>query len=470
MPPQQGEVSLLTLFADVHYYISPPSQTPPHHRFDKGSYVYLYHNPMRQTGRIEVANHAGTPNQDAFAGQLDTIKLEQTYKHPCLFTLTIDAYRSHAGSPPTSPHQDTSQWHLPTPDPMNQGKYMYRLHTIDLYFWTPDDANLFLDSMRRVLQPHQLQVVRNPNATPTPLEHKNDALSPVIARLESAAISHSSRSPSISTTQSFPGPPSAPAPSTGTPSEQPPNYAPMAYNPAAPAAPEPIAHREKTPPPPDAANGTGLGNAAMQDQHASQYGNPLQTSFAPQPTSGPYIPGPPAPGQGFTGPPGVQRTNTSGSIPGPPTSPPSFAPPPSAPPTAQYSGQTPPPPGLQRASTIPAQQYANYPGSPGFPPGPQSPPAHGNLPSPGFAPQQQYQPIASPPVGGYTQYSYGSTSSQVAGTNPNIHQQLYRPSEQEASVVDNENPAAARNSNMGKRVDKVEKGVGKFLKKLDKKF
>lgn len=36
--------------------------------------------------------------------------------------------------------------------------------------------------------------------------------------------------------------------------------------------------------------------------------------------------------------------------------------------------------------------------------------------------------------------------------------------------MDNENPAAARNSNMGKRVDKVEKGVGKFLKKLDKKF
>jgi hypothetical protein len=85
MPPQQGEVSLLTLcvevsctssrlltfssFADVHYYLSPPTHNPPHHRFDKGSYVYLYHNPMRQTGRVEVANHAGTPNQDAFAGR-----------------------------------------------------------------------------------------------------------------------------------------------------------------------------------------------------------------------------------------------------------------------------------------------------------------------------------------------------------------------------------------------------------------
>ncbi|CAO2657350.1 Nn.00g034760.m01.CDS01 [Neocucurbitaria sp. VM-36] len=471
MPPQQGEVSLLTLFADIHYYFSPPTQTPPHHRFDKGSYVYLYHNPMRQSGRIEVANNAGTPSQDAFAGQLDNVKIEQTYKHPCLFTLTVDASRGQNGSPASSPHQDMSQWHLPAHDPTNQGKYMYRLHTVDLYFWTPDDANLFLDSLRRVLQPHQLQIVRNPNATPTHSEHKSDALSPVIARLESAAISHSSRSPSISTPLSFPGPPTAPAPASSPPNEQPPNYAPMAYNPAAPAAPEPIAHREKTPPPPDAVNGTGLGAAAYQDHQASQYGNPLQTSFAPQSTSGPYVPGPPAPGQGFSGPPSVQRTNTSGSIPGAPQSPPSFAPPPSAPPPGQYSGQTPPPPGLQRTSTMPTQQYANYPGSPGFPPAPQSPPAHASLPSPGFPPQQQYQPLASPPVGGYNQYSYGSTSGQVPGTSPgDLHQQLYRPSEQEANVVDHENPAAPRNSNIGKRVDKVEKGVGRFLKKLDKKF
>jgi hypothetical protein len=350
---------------------------------------------------------------------------------------------------------------------------MYRLHTVDLYFWTPEDGSLFLDSLRRVLQPHQLQVIPNPQATPTHAEHKNDALSPVIARLESAAISHSSRTPSFSGNQTFPGPPTAPALASSPPAEQ--QYAPMAYNPAAPAAPEPIAHREKTPPPPDANDGTGLGAAAAQDQHAAQYGNPFQTSFAPQPTSGPYKPGPPGPGHGFSGPPpGVQRTNTSGSFPGPPQSPPSFAPPPSAPPLGQHDGQT-PPPGIQRTSTMPTSQYANYPASPGFPPGPQSPPVHSSLPSPGFPPQQ-YQPLASPPPGGYTQFQYSSTSGQVPGTNPhsvpqNMHQQLYRPSEQEASVVEHSNPnPVQRNSNMGKRVDKVEKGVGKFLKKLDKKF
>jgi hypothetical protein len=64
-------------FADIHYFISPPSQKPPHHRFDKGSYVYLYHNPIRQTGRIEIANHAGTPDQDAFAGR-------KSARLPCL--------------------------------------------------------------------------------------------------------------------------------------------------------------------------------------------------------------------------------------------------------------------------------------------------------------------------------------------------------------------------------------------------
>jgi hypothetical protein len=56
-------------FADVHYYFSPPTTKPPHHRFDKASYVYLYHSPIQQRGRIEIANHAGTPDQDAFNGR-----------------------------------------------------------------------------------------------------------------------------------------------------------------------------------------------------------------------------------------------------------------------------------------------------------------------------------------------------------------------------------------------------------------
>jgi hypothetical protein len=72
--------------------------------------------------------------------------------------------------------------------------------------------------------------------------------------------------------------------------------------------------------------------------------------------------------------------------------------------------------------------------------------------------------MASP---GFPPYSYGGTPGQ----GQDLHQQLYRPTESEAGVVNHENPnAPQRNSNIGKRVDKVEKGIGSFLKKLDKKF
>jgi hypothetical protein len=385
--------------------------------------------------------------------------MEQSYKHPCLSTLTVDAFRSQNGSAASSPQQDLSQWHLPTADPQNNGKYMYRIHAVDIYFWTPEDASLFLDSVRRVLQPQQLQILANPQAAPAQSDYKNDLMNPVVAKLERAAISHSSRSPSLnlSTQQSFPGPPTAPAPTSSPPTaDSHGNFAPMAYNPAAPAAPEPIAHREKTPPPLDAADGTGLNAAAYNDhQHAQQYGNPLQTSFAPQPTSGPYVPGPPSRTSTFSGPPqppGVSRTNTVGSILPPPQSPPSFAPPP---------GQA------------PVQQFASHPGSPGFAPSVQSPgaPSQSPLPSPGYAPQQ-YQPMASPPPGGYAQYQYGSTTPQPTGADGyGVHQQLYRPTEQEAQIKNHAAPGGPQaKSNMGKRAEKLEKGIGGFLKKLDKKF
>jgi hypothetical protein len=51
-----------------------------------------------------------------------------------------------------------------------------------------------------------------------------------------------------------------------------------------------------------------------------------------------------------------------------------------------------------------------------------------------------------------------------------MHQQLYRPTEQEAGTVGNEPAAKQSSSNIGRRAEKVEKGVGRFLKKLDKKF
>lgn len=92
------------------------------------------------------------------------------------------------------------------------------------------------------------------------------------------------------------------------------------------------------------------------------------------------------------------------------------------------------------------------------------------LPSPGYT-QQPYQPLASPPIGGFGQYQYGSTAAQNPANNPYAtHQQLYRPTEHEASIKDHEKPNQARSSNLGKKAEKMEKGVGRFLKKLDKKL
>lgn len=93
MPPLSGEICLLTLsvtvirvhssildvsrscgnlilpsFADVHYYFAVPSSRSIRDRFDKGSYVYLYHIPTQRKLRLEIANAAGTPDQDAFNG------------------------------------------------------------------------------------------------------------------------------------------------------------------------------------------------------------------------------------------------------------------------------------------------------------------------------------------------------------------------------------------------------------------
>lgn len=55
-------------YADVHYFYGPPTAKPPHHRFDKSSYVYLYENISRRRARLEIANNAGTPDQDSFDG------------------------------------------------------------------------------------------------------------------------------------------------------------------------------------------------------------------------------------------------------------------------------------------------------------------------------------------------------------------------------------------------------------------
>lgn len=68
-PPIHSAVTLTAgRYADVHYYFGEPGPRPANHRFDKESYVYLYGDARARKGRIEIANHAGTAEQDAFTG------------------------------------------------------------------------------------------------------------------------------------------------------------------------------------------------------------------------------------------------------------------------------------------------------------------------------------------------------------------------------------------------------------------
>src|ERR1700712_3311097 len=101
---------------------------------------------------------------------LDAARVEYSYRQPNLFTIIVDT------NPPSgsSPQNDLSQWHIPSFDLRGENKYMYKIHTIDIYLWKADDASLLLDSFKRVLHAHQLQV---DGAPPVPHPEFRDSMS-----------------------------------------------------------------------------------------------------------------------------------------------------------------------------------------------------------------------------------------------------------------------------------------------------
>jgi hypothetical protein len=516
-------------FTDVHYYFNNPSSKPVHHRFSKGSYTYIYHNPTDRRAKLEIANHAGTPEQDAFSGCLDAVKsLNYSYKQPTLFTLILD-----------QPSVVQAEWHLGTYDEHNEQKYLYKIHTIDIYLWTEKDAATLLGHLQNILPLEKLDIRNAPVSSKASLAEHRDSMSPVVQQLEKTAIGthFHPRAESTASVHSFPGPPAS-AQSGGVAISPPPAQqqqqlhqpAPMAYNPAAPIAPEPIAHREKTPPPVDDASGSGA--PSTLGYGSTQYAtlpHGFQPSFQPSMPNTPqqsYFSGPPQAQQrqssygSLPGPPhgtppsSIQRTQ-SGSLPPPPPPQPGQGPSPAQytpsfgpPPTSQSAQPSSPPPNQtafnrQSSFGMPVQQFASYPPQlPGFlnhqaqpqqqqPPTPSAPPSYNNhtpLNSPGLPPQQQAAQIA-----GYSSFSYASTQQQAQPGAYNaqgayagdVHNQLYRPTEVEsAAQLGNKSkmphvppqPGQERKDSfsgkykVNERVDKVEKGVGRFLKKLDSKW
>lgn len=398
---------------------------------------------------------------------LDKVHLRYSYKHTCLVTLTVGDVEGY------------EEWHLPTYDPHNQNKYHYKLHSLDIYFWTHQDALQFVNGIRRVLPPAQCEVLDEPG--PPPREPAE--VSAVVQQLEKAAISESktdsAQSSAPQTTNggaapTFPGPPRSAGTGTGTgtsgptPPPQPQQYAPMAYNPAAPAAPEQVRHREKTPPPED-----GVANP-LQQTLAYDATTPFSPGLAPSGV-GPLSPGVP--------PPNVQHPPGAPTFPGPPqhsVSSPGFAPQGfgSLGGHAAAMSQAPPAhPGIARAATMPAHGAPSPLASPGlaspglaspygfgtFPPG-QYTPGVTHTPTPPAAGAGVPPPPPPPPPPGAPPQGHVHAQNEYAA-----HPQYYVP-EGHGQGHGQYKPKPEARGRLEEGAMRLEKGVTGMLRKFEKKF
>ncbi|KAJ0423957.1 hypothetical protein BJY00DRAFT_277757 [Aspergillus carlsbadensis] len=498
MPPLPGDERVLTIFADIHYYFTAPTPKPALHRFDKRSYLYLYHNAAQQKTRIEVANNPGTPDQDAFSGTLDHAHLRHSTTFPTRCTLTVDGQAQSQGGlafPPPPGSANLYDWQLPTGNPTGENAFQ-RLHTLDIYFWSQGDADQFLDSIELYLPRTQLETDRHPFPRPP----EASTTSTIVQQLENVATTdpayqngqtRNSQSEAVLSPAPIGIPPPPPTGGPAQPVQQAPSvsplsveqkresaqFTPLPYNPAAPAAPEPIKHREKTPPPPDAANGTGLA-AAIAADNGVPYQPPTQTSgYAPPPPQAqPATYGLPG---GYASPPSAGLTRTN-----------SFPP--------QAPIQSPPTlPSYSPRSSIQSPPISTYPPSYQAPINPANPTAHL------YGAQQQQQQPQQPPsfygtqvpaIAGYSNYSYDQSSSnpaaqhqhhqhrhhhhhhQPSGSEYDIHNQMYRPTESEANshLQDHAKLAVQNQAQRPRKLEdsaaRVESSVNRFFKKLEKKL
>jgi hypothetical protein len=449
MAAQPGEENVATLFGDIHYFYAPPEKRPRHHRFDKGSYVYLFENANDRRCRIEIANQPGAEDQDAFDGFLDQAHVRYSYKQHCAVSLTVPQTASQ------------NEWHLPTYDPRNEAKYHYKLHSLDIYFWTQKDALQFVNGVRRVLPQNQVEVLDEPSP-PAPQQH-HPAMNSVVQNLENVAISDpqygapaptgsrqgQQASASGSTEPGAMGMPPPPPP------PQPANFAPMAYNPAAPAAPETVRHREKTPPP-DEDPLNPLAVAVAYDYHKQPFtpGIPPTPQFPPGGITSPGLPPHGLASPGLPPQQGLQRSQTTPMHSG--LASPGF--------TSPFGGGLPgmPPPPPQQQSQQQSQQHIQHQHIQQQPQQQPTPP----LASPG---------LPGPGASGYQNYPYGQhQQQQPAGSmDYSIHQQVYRPMSHETSATGTPQPYQAKQEPRGRleeNAGRLERGVSGMFKKFEKKF
>ena len=462
-----------------------------------------------------------------FAAMESTI-VRQSHKHPTLCTVTVDGYGSHDEGTASPVRQPEHHWRLPNTDPRNEGKYLFRLHTLDIYFWTVEDASTFIAFARKQLEINQLEIVDVPS---TPASH-DQAMSPVVQNLENVAIQdpayhngQTRNSRTDSTGKISPpkmgnsgeanrlGMPKAQTPKAFQPQEipKPPSsttFQPLAYNPAAPPAPEPIKHREKTPPPVDAEAGTGLAAAALRDHSQAAlpqssmsrppYGHPHSSGlFSPQPAQShsPSFASPnPSAGYADSQSSAGYRASSVSSLPPPPpksgrgsvspyTPTPSFAAPPQSPSkstsvhTQQAVAAFSAPPQDSAApfyskSSAPLQSPATEILGDSYVAGVRQPLQHLHPQYADYTP-----PGHEPPIGGYSSYQYSQQQQQQhphhhhnEGNEYDIHSQVYRPTEEEAHGRKPSKPSKQPQGRVEQGVENVDKKVNRFFKKLEKKI
>jgi len=229
----------------------------------------------------------------------------------------------------------------------------------------------------------------------------------------------------------------------------------MAYNPAAPAAPEAVKHREKTPPPED-----GVANPLHQTLvHDAQ--TPFSPGLAP---SGFAAHGPLSPA---FAPPTFQHPAGAPSFPAPPVASPGFAPHGFGSLSGHAGGlgqHQPVHPGITRSVTMPAHGVATplaspgiaspysvaaFPGHAAYTPGvshTSTPPATTGIASPPVA-----APAPAPAQAGPSQNEYA------------VHQQFYVPESQYK-------PPKEVRGKLEENAGRLERGVTGMFKKFEKKF
>jgi hypothetical protein len=375
---------------------------------------------------------------------------------------------SQVESSPVSPHSpdgSQEQWLLPFTDPRGQSKRNLRLHTLDIYFWTCEDADQFLNAVERILPPQQLESDRHAHSQAV----EDPIVSTVVENLENVAISDPAyQNGQTKDSRSEPNPTVQEAPK-----EEQTDYTPLAYNPAAPAAPEPIKHREKTPPPEDAEGGTGLISAAVADHQPQYYPSTQAAGGFSQPpnytASSQYTTSSPSGSLSMSSPP-VYTALPVASPPPTQAGGMSFAPPPQNPNAHlfsrdSYDSQQPPSPPQQ--AQIPQQQQ---------PPQPQQHIHHSHHPQ--YADYLQNQGHDSEDkrvaIGGYSSYSYTQqTQNQYGqlGTEYDIHNQVYRPTEAESKNPRySSEPPKPRGNKIEQGMVRVDSKVNSLLKRIERKI